>query len=114
MDQSPDFVCDGFWVRVAPWLSHLEFTLSRVRPDPNDGSMETLTVGTVRMSTELLKAMTFVQLKHILLLEQESGMDYALSDLDLQGMGVTRQQWNAVWTSLSAQEVFGDDSRSGN
>ena len=97
-----DVFCDGFWVRVSPWGSHFEFSLSDVHADA-EGNINSHTVGKVRMSNELLKTITFIQAREIIGLEKLTNLTYDPPEGALESFsGIDMDQWNAFWEAVES------------
>ena len=98
MTEPFDVYADQFQVVIGPWGSSLNFSVSSPHP-PGPGQMPQVTqVGTIRMSAEHLKALTFLIRRQVIQIEQNAHITYPVPVEVLNGLGISPEDWNAFWS----------------
>ncbi len=96
MNEPFDVYADSFSVSITAWGSKLSFRLSSpVTDSTNVGERETL--GTIRMSNELLKVIVFLIRKQIIDREDEYDVQFDVPQWVLEQVGASDDEWDDFW-----------------
>jgi len=95
-EQSFDVYADAFIVSVTAWGANISFELHEPHPSPQAPKPSTR-LGTVRMSIEHLKTMTYMLKRQVGLAEQNTGVIVDLPTQLLSQLGIAREDWDAFW-----------------
>ena len=96
MPEPFEIYTDAFTITVSAWGSNMSFQLREAHPEATS-IKQPERLGTVRMSTEHLKAMIFLMRKQVLLYEQGQGVRHDLPTQVLSQMQIPREDWDAFW-----------------
>ena len=97
MQEPIDVYSDQFQITMGPYGCVLSFSVSDPIP-PSPGSMPgTQRLASIRMSTEHLKAMTFVLRRQIANTESQMGVKAEIPMLVLNQMQISPEDWNLFW-----------------
>ena len=96
MPEPLDIYCDSFTITVGAWGSNLTFQLREAHPE-STSIKQPERLGTVRMSNEHLKAMTFILRRQVIQYEQQHGVQCDLPVQVLSQMGIAPEDWDAFW-----------------
>ena len=96
MDEPFDIYCDAFTITVSPWGSNLTFQLREAHPEATS-IKQPERLGTVRMSNEHLKAMTFMLRRQMVRYEEQQGVRSDLPVQVLSQMGIAPEDWDVFW-----------------
>ena len=91
-----DVYCDSFTVTVTAWGANLTFQLREAHPEATS-IKQPERLGTVRMSNEHLKAITFILRRQVIQYEQQQGVRCDLPVQVLSQMGIAPEDWDAFW-----------------
>ena len=88
--------CDAFTITVSAWGANLTFQLREAHPEATS-IKQPERLGTVRMSNEHLKALTFLLRRQVIQYEQQQGVRCDLPVQVLSQMGIAPEDWDALW-----------------
>jgi hypothetical protein len=97
MPEPFDIYSDSFLVSLSSWGASLSFQLSDPHPAP-DAVSESTQLGTIRMSIEHLKVMTFLVRHYVIAHEGASDVVYDVPDSVLGQLGIPPGDWNEFWS----------------
>lgn len=97
MPERFDLYSDAFVVTNNQWGVSLSFQLQQAHPAPATPPQPT-DLGTIRMSNEHLKAMTFILRRQMLRHEEESGIQYNVPTAILSQLGIAKEDWDVFWS----------------
>lgn len=96
MTEPFDLYADAFTVTINPWGANVSYQLHEPHPAQQTITQPTR-LGTIRMSIEHLKAMTFMFRRQILLHEQGFGVKIPVPIQVLNQLGIAPDDWEAFW-----------------
>ena len=97
MPEPADVYTDQFQVQIGPFGCSLNFSLSPSTPSAPGTVPQADRVGTMRMSLEHLKAMTFILHRQVVQYESQAHVSVQLPDAVLTGMKIRQEDWQAFW-----------------
>jgi hypothetical protein len=100
-----DFYVDNFAVTLTPWGASLSFARSKLDPTPTDDSDESPSevlaipehLGSVRMSTQLLKLISLSIAKQVRDYEQSEGAVYSVAPKHFERANISKEEWDEFW-----------------
>lgn len=93
-----DHYADQFVVTITPFGANLSFGVREAHPSGSRAPQAT-TLGTIRMSVEHLKLMTYILRRQVLNVEKEAGVKADVSPQVLNQMGIHLEDWEGFWRS---------------
>ncbi len=96
MTEPFDLYADAFTVTINPWGANVSYQLHEPHPTQQTIS-QPARLGTIRMSIEHLKAMTFMIRRQILQHEQGLGVKIQVPIQVLNQLGIAPEDWEAFW-----------------
>ena len=96
MQEPFDVYADSFNIAITAWGAKLSFALSSAGSETSDVD-ERRTLGTVRMSNELLKLMVFLLREHIADHENEHDVQFDVPQWTLEQLAVSEEEWDEFW-----------------
>lgn len=96
MHEPFDVYADSFNVSITAWGAKLSFRLSNPDSEAADNA-ERQTLGTIRMSNELLKVMVFLLKEQIVDRENEYDVQFDVPQWVLEQLGVSDEDWDEFW-----------------
>ncbi len=97
MQEPIDVYADQFGLNVGAYGSSLNFFVSSATPPVPGTAPHTERLATIRMSLEHLKVMAFVMRRQILQYEQQTGVNIQIPMEVLNGLRISREDWDAIW-----------------
>lgn len=98
MTEPTDVYADQFVVTVGPYGASLSFDMSVPHPSgPGQAPQPPQRVATIRMSTEHLKSVAYIIVKHVKQIEQQGGVKYDVPSQVLAQLGIGREDWDSFW-----------------
>ncbi len=97
MPEPFEIFADAFTVTVGAWGSSMSFQLREAHPEATS-IKQPERLGTVRMSTEHLKAMVFILRRQVLQYEQSQGVRCDVPTQVLAQMQIPREDWDVFWS----------------
>ena len=98
MQEPFDIYADSFNIAITAWGAKLSFKLSNPDTDPDSPEMgDRTTLGTIRMSNELLKVMVFLLREQIMARETEYDFQFDVPQWVLDQLELRDQEWDEFW-----------------
>ena len=91
-----DQYADQFTVSLSPFGANISFGLREAHPTPGR-AQQSVPLGTMRMSIEHLKTMTFMLRKQVMNFETETGLHVGVPSNVLNQLGIAPEDWNGFW-----------------
>ena len=91
-----DIYSDVFAISITPWGANLSFQLREAHPttvSPKQPKQQ----GTVRMSNEHLKTLTFMCTRQLKKFERDNGVQCQVPNQVLAQLGIAPDDWDAFW-----------------
>ena len=96
MPEPFEIYTDSFTVTVSAWGANISFDLREAHPE-STSIKQPERLGTVRMSNEHLKALTYILRRQVLQFENAEGVRCDVPTQVLSQMRIAREDWDAFW-----------------
>jgi len=92
-----DTYVDQFQVVMSPWGAVLNFSVTAPKPPAPGQVPAALDVGSLRMSTEHLKALVFIARRQVLQVEKAAALSHPVAIEVLNQLGISPEDWDTFW-----------------
>ena len=94
-----DVYADGFTVTITPFGANLSFSIREAHPSPSKPP-QSQHLGTVRMSTEHLKTITWIARQQVRKVESQMGVRAEVPREILSQLGIPPDEWDDFWKPI--------------
>lgn len=92
-----DVYADQFGLNIGPFGCSINFSISSAMPPPPGGAVQGQSLGTVRMSLEHLKVMTYLMRRQLLEFERTTGVQVPVAREVLNQLRIGPEDWTECW-----------------
>ena len=92
-----DAYADQFALHIGPFGCSINYSASPATPPPPGGAAQGTMVGTIRMSLEHLKVMTYMMRRQVLEFERSTGVNIPVPREVLNQLRIGPEDWDECW-----------------
>ena len=96
MSEPFDVYSDSTGLAISDWGANLQFYVRGV-VQPDGQATQQMYLGTVRMSNEHLKVLTYILRRQIRQHESEANFQFEVPERTLDAFGIVGQDWQDFW-----------------